>query len=85
MSDATTTDLDRIALAIGLGGVPVAVLIAISGKLLGHDFAMIAFGVFAAAQVASIVLGVMTRASLIGRCAAITSSILLAGSMLFVA
>jgi len=85
MDDISKTNLDRIALAIGLGGVLVAALIAIVGKLLGHDFAMIAFGVFAAAQIAAIVLGIITRTSLIGRSAAITSSILLVGSVLFVA
>ena len=85
MSESTPKHLDRLALAIGLGGVIVAAMIAIIGKLIGYDFAMIALGVFAAAQIAAIVLGIITRASLLGRSAAITSSILLLGSVLFVA
>lgn len=85
MSESIPKNLDRLALAIGLSGVLVAVLIAAAGKLLGHDFAMPGFGVFAAAQVAAIVLGFITRTSLIGRAAAITSSILLVGGVLFIA
>jgi len=83
--ESPPTNLDRLALAIGLGGVLVAVVIAMIGQLLGHNFVMPGFGVFAAAQVAAIVLGVITRASLIGRAAAITSGILLVASVLFVA
>lgn len=83
MPESTLKHLDRLALTIGLGGVVLAALIAMLGIMLGYEFRMIAFGVFSAAQVGAIVLGIMTRASLIGRAAAITSSILLVCSVLF--
>lgn len=85
MTASNPSHLDRLALAIGLGGLILGVLIAMTGSLLGHNFTMLGFGVFAAAQVAAIVLGLITRASIVGRAAAITSSILLAGSTLLVA
>lgn len=85
MSNHSPKNLDRLALAIGLGGVLAAALFAIIGSLLGQDFVMIGFGVFAAAQIAAIILGIITRASVLGRAAAITSSILLVASTLFLA
>ena len=82
MSVVSSRHLDRFALAIGLGGVLLGVLVAICGRLLGHNFVMHGIAVFAAAQVTAIVLGVITRDSPLGRTAMIASSILLIGSFL---
>jgi len=57
------------------------VIIAIVGRLLGENYAMHGYGVFVAFSVAAIVLGILTRASTIGKAAWITSSILLVGSL----
>ncbi len=73
--------LDRLALVLSLAGVVLGVLIAIVGRLNGQDFAMHGYGVFVAFSVAAIVLGIITRASAIGKTALITSSILLVGSL----
>lgn len=76
--------LGPLALGISLGGVLLAVVIAMSGRLWGENFYALAHLVFAAAQVAAIVLGVMSRDRM-GRAAAITSGVLLVGSLMFVA
>ena len=77
--------LDRLALGLSLAGVVLGVLIAIVGRLNAQDFAMHGYGVFVAFSVAAIVLGIITRASPIGRTALITSSILLVGSLAMLA
>ena len=77
----TTFPLDRLALGLSLAGVVLGVLIAIVGRLNAQDVAMQGYGVFVAFSVAAIVLGIITRASAIGRTALITSSILLVGSL----
>ncbi len=66
---------------MSLASVVLGVLIAIVGRLNAQDFAMHGYGVFVAFSVAAIVLGIITRASAIGRTALITSSILLVGSL----
>ena len=76
---------DKLALSFASGGVLLAILVAMVGRMLGHDFAMMAYGIFAAFQVAAIVLGIITRESPIGKTAAITSDVLLIGSLLVVA
>ena len=73
--------LDRLALALSLGGVVLGVLIAIVGRLIQQDFAMRGYGVFVAFSVAAVVLGIITRASPVGKTALITSSILLICSL----
>ena len=73
--------LDRLALALSLGGVVLGVLIAMVGRLIEKDFAMHGYGVFVAFSVAAIVLGIIMRASPVGKAALITSSILLVGSL----
>jgi len=73
--------LDRLALALSLGGVVLGVLIAIVGRLIRQDLAMHGYGVFVAFSVAAVVLGILTRASPIGKTALITSSIQLVGSL----
>ena len=77
--------LDKLALALGLGGVVLAILVAMIGRMLGHDFSMMAYGIFIAFQIAAIVLGIITRGTPIGKTAAITSSVLLVGSVMFLA
>lgn len=73
--------LDRLALALTLGGVVLGVLIAVVGRLIHQDLAMHGYGVFVAFSVAAVVLGFLARASPIGRTALITSSILLVCSL----
>ena len=77
----TTFPLDRLALGLSMAGVVLGVLIAIVGRLNAQDFAMHGYGVFVAFSVAAIVLGIITRASVIGRTALITSSVLLVSSL----
>ena len=77
----TSFPLDRLALGLSLAGVVLGVLIAIVGRLNAQDFAMHGYGAFVAFSVVAIVLGIITRASAIGRTALITSSILLVGSL----
>ena len=75
--------MDKLALTLCLGGVLLAVIIAILGKILGQNLTMIAYGVFVAFQIAALVLGIVTRAKPLGKTAAIASSVLLVGSLLF--
>jgi hypothetical protein len=83
MTDAKDKSLDKLALILGLGGVLLAVIIAILGMILDRNLTMTAYGVFVTFQIAAIVLGILTRAKPLGKTAAITSSVLLAGSLLF--
>ena len=73
--------LPRLALALSLGGVVLGVLIAIVGRLIQQDLAMHGYGVFVAFSVAAVVLGIVTRASPLGKTALITSSLLLVASL----
>ena len=73
--------LDRVALALTLAGVFLGVLIAMIGRLYEHNFSMHGYGVFVSFSVAAIVLGAITRSSAVGKTAAITSTILLIGSV----
>ena len=80
-TERKTFPLDRVALALSLTGVVLGVIIAIVGRLFEQDFVMHGYGVFVAFSVAAIVLGFLTRASMAGRTALISSSILLVGSL----
>ena len=73
--------LDRLALALTLSGVILGVLVAMAGRIYEHNFTMHGYGVFVAFSVAAIVLGIVTRSSAVGKTAAITSAILLIGSV----
>jgi len=73
--------LDRLALTLSLAGVLLGIAIAIMGRIYEHDFTMHGYGVFVSLSVAAIVLGTITRSSVIGKTALITSSILLIGSL----
>ena len=83
MTDTKQDPMDKLALALCLGGVGVAAAVAILGKLLDQDFALIAYGIFVAFQVAALVLGIVARARPLGKAAAITSGVLLVGSFVF--
>ena len=73
--------IDKIALGLTLGGVVLAVAIAILGRLLDENLSGSAFIVFIAFQIAALVLGIITRSTPLGKTAAITSSVLLLGSL----
>ncbi len=66
----------RLALAICLGGVVLAVLIGLAARLFGYDACMWAYLVFASFQIAAIVIGYRARRDPLGRASAITASIL---------
>lgn len=83
MTETTPKSMDKIALGLCLGGVVLAIVAAMVGRLLDHNFTMMAYGVFVAFQIAALVLGIVTRTSPLGKAAAITSGILLVGSFLF--
>lgn len=84
-SNTVGTALDKLALALCLGGVVLGVLIALIGRMVGQEFVMAGYGVFVAFEVAAIILGGITRATTIGKTAMITSCVLLGGSVLFMA
>ncbi len=84
MAEITPNLMDKIALGLCLGGVVLAVAVAMAGRLLGHNFTMMAYGIFLAFQIAALVLGIVTRSRPLGKTAAITSSVLLVGSLLFI-
>jgi hypothetical protein len=73
-----------VALVLGLGGLVLAVLIAVlAGLATGRDFSMPAYGVFIAFQLAAITPGLLTWTSVMGKTAVITSLISVMGSLLF--
>lgn len=79
----TTLQLDRLAIGLSLAGVILGVLTAVLGRLIGEDLSMHGYAIFAGLSVAAIVLGIVTRTSPLGKTAAITSSVLLVGSLAF--
>lgn len=74
---------DRLAIGLSLAGVILGVLTAIIGRIVGRDLSMHGYVIFVACSLAAVVLGILTRASPLGKTAAITSSVLLVGSILF--
>ena len=83
MTDTNQTSMDKAALALCLGGVLVAIAMAMIGRILGHNFSMMAYGIFISFQIAALVLGIVTRSQPLGKTAAITSGVLLMGSLAF--
>jgi uncharacterized protein YqgC (DUF456 family) len=83
MTETNETWMDKLALGFCLGGVVAAVTVAMLGKILGHNFTMLAYGIFVACQLAALVLGLITRSKPLGKTAAISSSVLLLGSLFF--
>ena len=77
--------LDRLALTLTLAGVVLGVLIAMVGRIYDQDFVMHGYGAFVGFSVAAIVLGIIARSSPLGKTATVTSSVLLVGSLGFVA
>jgi hypothetical protein len=84
MTDTKQYPMDKLALVLCLGGVLVAAAVAMLGKSLNRDFVMIAYSIFVTFQVAALVLGVVTRATPLGKTAAITAGVLLVGSFVVV-
>jgi hypothetical protein len=76
--------LDVCAISIGLGGVLLAVSAVMLGQWTDKDFRLIGCIIFAASQVAGIVLGIASRKSPLGLAAAILSSVLLMGSLMWI-
>ena len=72
----------KLALAICLGGTVLTVLIGLAARMLGYDASMWAYLLFAAFQIAAIVIGYRARHEPLGGASAITASILLALSFL---
>jgi hypothetical protein len=75
MMAETTRSMDKVALGLCLGGVVLAVFVGMLGGRGGY-------AIFVAFQIAALVLGIVTRASPLGKTAAIASGILLVGSLL---
>ncbi len=84
MADTVGKSTDKLALALCLGGVLIAVAVAIVGRLFGQNFTMMAYGIFVAFQIAALVLGMVARSKPLGKTAAITSGVLLVASVLFI-
>lgn len=67
----------RLALALCLGGTVLAIVIGLVARLLGFDAGMWAYLLFAAFQIAAIIIGWRFRREHLGGASAITASILL--------
>lgn len=80
-TEKTSLSLDRVALTLSLAGVLLGIAVAMVGRIYEQHFTMHGYGVFVAFSIAAIVLGAITRSSVIGKTALITSSILLIGSI----
>ena len=85
MDPAKESHLDKLALALSLGGVLLSAAFVVLVPLFSGDFALIALLVFVASQVAALVPGLLTRATLLGKTAVATSSVLLVLSVLAIA
>lgn len=70
----------RIALLMTVGGVLAWVVIALAGNIMGRNWVMPGYLVFAAAELTAIVLGLMSKDSL-GRGSAIAAGCLVVGSL----
>ena len=75
--------LDVLAIFVGLGGILLASTAVMLGQWTNEDFRGIGCVIFAASQVAGIVLGLASGKSRLGIASAITFGILLAGSVLW--
>jgi hypothetical protein len=67
----------KLALTLCLGGTVLAILIGLTARALGYDARIWAYLLFAAFQVAAIVLGWCFRREPLGRASAITAAIIL--------
>jgi hypothetical protein len=84
MLEQTPNSMAKLAFGLCLGGVILAVAVTIVTKSLGGDGTLMAYCIFAAFQIAALVLGVVTRANPLGKTAAISSAMLLVGSLAFI-
>ena len=80
-TEKTSIPLDRVAFTLSLAGVLLGIAVAMVGCIYEQNFTMNGYSVFVAFSIAAIVLGAITRTSVIGKTALITSSILLVGSI----
>lgn len=71
----------KLALALCLGGTALAALIGLTARALGVDADKAAYALFAALQIAAIVIGWRFRREPLGRASVITASILLVLSL----
>ena len=73
--------LDRLALAFTLASVVLGVLIGVIGHILEQNLVTYGYLVFVGFSIPAIVLGIVTRSSPLGQTAAISSSVMLVGSV----
>ena len=81
MTERSESQFGKLALALSLGGVVLAVAIGLLARLAGYRADMPAYLVFLAFQVAAIVLGLIARRTPLGKTAAITAAVLAVGSL----
>ncbi len=72
-----------LALVLCLGGLLLALLIAVIAKLLNYDAIMPAYITFLGFQIAGFTLGLISRQEVLGKTAYVTSAIFAIGSILF--
>lgn len=75
--------MGMLALVVCLGGLVLAVTIAALGRHMERDATMAGFGVFIAAQVAALVLGILSRREPMGNATRIISAIFLVASLIW--
>ena len=77
LQKAIESHYGRLALALCLGGTLLAIIIGLVARILGFDARMWAYLLFAAFQIAAIIIGWRFRRQHLGRAGAIIASILL--------
>jgi len=81
MTEQNESKFGKLALALSLGGVILAVAIGVLARLAGYRADMPAYLVFLAFQVAAMVLGLIAWRTPLGKAAAITSVVLAVSSL----
>ncbi len=82
MTEQNESTVGKLALALSLGGVVLALAIGMLARLAGYQANMPAYLLFLAFQVAAFVLGLVGRKTPLGKAAAITAAVLLVSSLL---
>lgn len=85
MIEQNESKFGKLALALSLGGVILAVATGMLARLAGDRADLSAYVIFLAFQVAAIVLGLMARRHPLGKAAAITAAVLAIGSVTLLA
>jgi|LakMenEpi03Aug12_release.lakeMendotaPanAssembly.Ray.scaffolds.fasta_scaffold527210_2 hypothetical protein len=80
-TEKTSIPLDRVSFTLSLAGVLLGIAVAMVGCIYEQNFTTYGYGVFVAFSIAAIVLGAITRSSVIGKTALVTPSILRFGSI----